>query len=87
MDKLTKIHGFDVAVQLKVGEEIGLGNRSYDLNTLESLASEDIIAIWPWKNRASIYRRFVEVDHPLRPLLPEDHPILVRFRERAKKNG
>ncbi|MCJ7608283.1 DUF362 domain-containing protein [Candidatus Bathyarchaeota archaeon] len=85
VDKLTKIHGFDVTVQLKVGEEIELGNRGYDLNTLDSLTNESMTAIWPWKNRASIYQRFVEVDHPLKPLLPESHPIRIRFDERAKK--
>lgn len=85
VDKLTKIHGFDVTVQLKVAEEIGLGSRSYDLKTLESLPNEAMITIWPWKNRANIYQRFVEVDHPLKLLLPASHPIIARLQERARK--
>jgi len=85
VDKLREILKFDPTIQLKVGAKIGLGRREYILVTPDPIEMKAFLELWPWKEQAAQYLRIVAENHPLKKLLPADHPIWSSLRERAEK--
>ena len=81
---MTKIHGFDVTVQLQVGEEIGLGNRRYELVMPPSLPKTAVLTLWPWRERCRQYRTLLRTEHPLEPLLEANDPYFDNLKKAEK---
>ncbi len=84
VDKLTKIHGFDVTVQLLVGQEIGIGNREYELVMPPPLPKTAVLTLWPWRERCRQYRTLLRTEHPLKPLLGENDPYFDNLNKVGK---
>jgi uncharacterized Fe-S center protein len=80
VDKLSKIHGFDVTVQLQVGEEIGLGSRRYEIVTPPPLPKTAVLELWPWREKCRQYRALLRAEHPLMRLLPQSDPYFENLR-------